>query len=339
MIIVMKQGSTKDEIASVIRQIEELGLRPHVSEGEEKTIIGAIGDDRQIPKERLAAIEGVESVIPILKPYKLASKQFRAQCTVVSLNGDTVRIGGDAVVVMAGPCAVESYEQVRDAALCAKTAGAGVLRGGAFKPRTSPYAFQGLGKQGLEYLARVRDEVGLPIVTECLSQDDVELVSDYADIIQVGARNMQNFAMLERLGKQPKPILLKRGMWSTVEELLMSAEYILASGNYNVILCERGIRTFEPFTRSTCDISAVPVLKSLTHLPVIVDPSHAVGKRDLVGPVALAAVAAGADGLLIEIHPSPESARCDGKQSLFLGQFTDLMKQITSVATAVNRCV
>ncbi|MFH2055029.1 MAG: 3-deoxy-7-phosphoheptulonate synthase [bacterium] len=337
MIVIMKQGATTKQIASVIKQIEGLGLKPHVSEGEEKTIIGAIGDDRLIPKDQLLAVDGVEDVIPILKPYKLASKQFKAGRSIVSLNGNGAAIGGNSVVVIAGPCAVESYEQVRDAAVAAKAAGAKALRGGAFKPRTSPYAFQGLGRKGLEILARVREEVGLPIVTECLSQDDVDVVSEYADIVQVGTRNMQNYAMLERLGQQPKPVLLKRGMWSTIEELLMSAEYLLANGNNNVILCERGIRTFETFTRNTCDISAVPVLNSLTHLPVIVDPSHAVGIRDLIGPVALAAIAAGADGLIMEIHPTPDTARCDGKQSLYLKQFADLMKQIAAVAAAVGR--
>lgn len=335
MIVVMKKNATIKEIASVIKHIEALGLKPHISEGEEKTIIGAMGDKRMVDKEKLLGLEGVDAVIPILKPYKLASREFKTDPTVVSLNG--VKIGNGAVVVMAGPCAVESYEQVLEAAISAKESGAKVLRGGAFKPRTSPYAFQGLGKAGLEILARVREEVGLPVVTECLSQDDVALVSDYADIIQVGARNMQNFSMLEKIGKQSRPVLLKRGMMSTIEELLMSAEYILANGNYNVILCERGIRTFEKLTRNTCDIAAVPVLKSLTHLPVIVDPSHATGERHLISPVSLAAVAAGADGLIIEIHPDPDKALCDGYQSLHLEQFAELMKQVQRVAHAVGK--
>jgi 3-deoxy-7-phosphoheptulonate synthase len=337
MIVVMKQGATTRQIAAVIKQIEELGLKPHLSEGEEKTIVGAIGDDRQIPKERLAAIDGVENVIPILKPYKLASKQFKPNKSLISINGNGTVVGADSLVVMAGPCAVESYEQVHAAAVSAKKSGARMLRGGAFKPRTSPYSFQGLGEEGLKILARVREEVGLPIVTECLSEHDVDLVSEYADLVQVGTRNMQNYAMLERLGKQPKPILLKRGMWSTIEEWLMSAEYILANGNQNVILCERGIRTFELATRSTCDISAVPVLNSLTHLPVIVDPSHAVGRRDLVSPLALAAIAAGADGLIVEIHPTPETAKCDGKQSLYLEQFDKMMQQVAGIAEVVGR--
>ncbi len=337
MIIVLKKGSSVKDMAGVIRHIESLGLKPHISEGEEKTIIGAIGDERVIDKEKLLALDGVEALIPILKPYKLASREFKPDSTLVSVNG--TKIGNGSVVVMAGPCAVESYDQVLEAAIRAKAAGAKILRGGAFKPRTSPYAFQGLGKAGLEILARVRDKVGLPVVSECLSQDDVSLLSEYVDIIQVGARNMQNFAMLEQVGKQSRPVLLKRGMMSTIEELLMSAEYILANGNYNVILCERGIRTFEKLTRNTCDITAVPLLKSLTHLPVIVDPSHATGSRSLTTPVSLAAVAAGADGLIIEIHPNPEKALCDGHQSLYLDQFDELMKQVRTVAQAVGKAV
>ncbi len=337
MIVVMKKTATVKETAGVIRHIEELGLKPHISQGDEKTVIGAVGDERTIDKERLLGLEGVEAVIPILKPYKLASREFKPESTIVSLNG--TKIGANTVTVMAGPCAVESYEQVRDAAIAAKASGARILRGGAFKPRTSPYAFQGLGRKGLEILARVRDEVGIPIVTECLSQDDVDLVSDYADIIQIGARNMQNFSMLEKVGKQSRPVLLKRGMMSTIEELLMSAEYLLANGNYNVILCERGIRTFEKMTRNTADIAAIPVLKGLTHLPVILDPSHATGERHLIPPVSLAGVAAGADGLIVEIHPCPDKAMCDGYQSLTLEQFDDMMKQVKNISSAVGKIV
>ncbi len=337
MIVVMKESATVKDTAAVIKHIEELGLKPHISEGEEKTIIGAIGDDRLIQKEQLLGLPGVDTVIPILKPYKLASREFKPDPTVVSVNG--TKIGGDTLAVIAGPCAVESYEQVLEAAMCAKEAGARLLRGGAFKPRTSPYSFQGLGAEGLKILARVREEVGLPIVTECLSQDDVELVSEYADVIQVGARNMQNYAMLEKLGKQQRPILLKRGMMSTMEELLMSAEYILSNGNYGVILCERGIRTFEKLTRNTCDIAAIPALKHLSHLPVILDPSHATGERHLIPPVSMAGVAAGADGLIIEIHPNPDKALCDGYQSLHLDQFRDLMTQVGTIAKAVNRAI
>ncbi len=335
MIVVMKKSATVKETAGVIKHIEELGLKPHISQGEEKTIIGAVGNERTIDKERLLVLEGVEDVIPILKPYKLASREFKPEATVISLNG--VKIGGNAICVMAGPCAVESYEQVLEAAISAKESGAKILRGGAFKPRTSPYAFQGLGREGLKILARVREEVGIPIVTECLSQDDVDLISDYADVIQIGARNMQNFAMLERVGKQSRPVLLKRGLMSTIEELLMSAEYLLANGNYNVILCERGIRTFEKLTRNTCDIAAIPALKTLTHLPVILDPSHATGERHLIPPVSLAGIAAGADGLIIEIHPNPDKAMCDGYQSLHLDQFANLMQRVKPVAAAVGR--
>ncbi len=337
MIVVMKKTATVKETAGVIRHIEELGLKPHISQGDEKTVIGAVGDERTIDKERLLGLEGVEAVIPILKPYKLASREFKPESTVVSLNG--TKIGANTVTVMAGPCAVESYEQVRDAAIAAKASGARILRGGAFKPRTSPYSFQGLGRKGLEILARVRDEVGIPIVTECLSQDDVDLISDYADIIQIGARNMQNFSMLEKVGKQSRPVLLKRGMMSTIEELLMSAEYLLANGNYNVILCERGIRTFEKMTRNTADIAAIPVLKGLTHLPVILDPSHATGERHLIPPVSLAGIAAGADGLIVEIHPCPDKAMCDGYQSLTLEQFDSLMKQVKNISSAVGKTV
>ncbi|HVP07315.1 MAG TPA: 3-deoxy-7-phosphoheptulonate synthase [Candidatus Acidoferrum sp.] len=337
MIVVLKKGASVKAMAGVIKYIESLGLKPHISEGEEKTIIGAMGDKRSLDGEKILSLEGVEAVIPILKPYKLASREFKPESTVIGING--TRIGNGTVAVMAGPCAVESYEQVREAAIAAKRSGARLLRGGAFKPRTSPYAFQGLGKAGLEILARVRQEVGLPVVTECLSQDDVELISEYADVIQIGARNMQNFSLLEKVGKQSRPVLLKRGMMSTIEELLMSAEYILANGNYNVILCERGIRTFEKLTRNTCDITAVPVLKSLTHLPVIVDPSHATGERHLISPLSLAAIAAGADGLLVEIHPDPDKALCDGYQSLSLPQFESLMAQVSTVAKAVGKAI
>lgn len=335
MIVVMSESATMKDTAAVIKHIEELGLKPHISEGEEKTIIGAIGNERLIQKEQLLGLAGVEAVIPILKPYKLASREFKPEPTVISVNG--TKIGGDYIAVIAGPCAVESYEQVLEAAMSAKESGARLLRGGAFKPRTSPYSFQGLGEEGLKILARVREEVGLPIVTECLSQDDVELVSEYADIIQVGARNMQNYAMLEKLGKQHRPILLKRGMMSTMEELLMSAEYVLSNGNYGVILCERGIRTFEKLTRNTADIAAIPALKHLSHLPVILDPSHATGERHLIPPLSMAGIAAGADGLIVEIHPNPDKALCDGHQSLHLDQFRNLMTQVATIAKAVSR--
>ncbi|MEW6051140.1 MAG: 3-deoxy-7-phosphoheptulonate synthase [Candidatus Zixiibacteriota bacterium] len=334
MLVIMKRTATTKETAAVIKYIEGLGLRPHVSHGADKTIIGANGIDQLPDTQLLASLPSVESVVPVQKPYKLASREFQPDSSVVPVNG--VRIGNGGVVVMAGPCAVESFDQTLVAARGAKAAGASVIRGGAFKPRTSPYSFQGLGEEGLKILARVREEVGLPIVSECLSEDDVELVSSYVDIIQIGARNMQNFAMLERVGKQSRPVLLKRGMMSTIEELLMSAEYILANGNKNVILCERGIRTFDKFSRNTCDIAAVPALKRLSHLPVIVDPSHATGDRYLISPVALAAVAAGADGLLIEVHPDPDKALCDGAQSLDLVEFAGLMNSVRAIAKAIN---
>lgn len=337
MIVVMNQKATTEQTEAVVTKIEQLGLKAHLSEGEERTIIGAVGDERKLHLETLADLSGVEKVLPILKPYKLASLEFKSTPSVFEIGTNGTTIGGDRVVVMAGPCAVENYQVTRDAADAAKAAGATVLRGGAFKPRTSPYSFQGLGREGLEILARVGQEVGLPVVTECLSPNHVDEVSQFADIVQVGARNMQNFALLEAIGAQPKPVLLKRGMWSTVEELLMSAEYLLANGNRNIILCERGIRTFETAVRNTCDIAIVPLLKSLTHLPVIVDPSHATGERHLVAPLAMAAIAAGADGLIIEMHPDPDQALCDGRQSLPPEQFAALMNQAGVIARAMGR--
>lgn len=339
MIVVMKHNADEAQIDSVRHQITSMGLTPHLSRGKEKTIIGAIGNERKIQKEHLASLEGVEKVIPILKPFKLASREFKPDSTFVSVDGNGTRFGGKNVIVIAGTCAVENYETTLAAAQAAKRVGATVLRGGAFKPRTSPYSFQGLGEEGLKILARVGKEVGLPVITECLARDHVDIVSEFADIVQIGTRNMQNFAMLEEIGRQKKPVLLKRGMSSTIEEFLMSAEYILASGNPNVILCERGIRTFERATRNTCDISAVPLLKILSHLPVVVDPSHATGKRELITPVSLAAVAAGADGLMIEIHPDPDNAMCDGHQSLRPEQFDDLMTGVRAVAAAVGRSI
>ncbi len=337
MIIVMKTGTGDENVTAVVDHIVSLGLKPHLSQGKEKTIIGAVGDERKIDKQKLKIFAGVEKVIPILKPYKLASREFQPDNTRIHIGANGTFIGGDKVIIIAGTCAVENYEITLETAQGAKLAGATVLRGGAFKPRTSPYSFQGLGEEGLKILSRVGQETGLPVVTECLSQDHVDIVSEFADIIQVGTRNMQNFAMLEKIGRQPKPVMLKRGMSSTIEEFLMSAEYILANGNPNVILCERGIRTFERATRNTCDISAVPLLKMLTHLPVIVDPSHATGKRELIKPVSMAAIAAGCDGLMIEIHPRPEEALCDGHQSLRIPQFDTLMKDAEAVATAVGR--
>ncbi len=335
MIIVMKMGATVEQIHSIIAKVEELGYRPHLSQGEERTIIGVIGERRPLPTHVFEMMEGVEKTVPILQPFKLASRDFKLEDTIIPLNG--VRIGERQVVVMAGPCAVESREQLREAAWAVKEAGVRILRGGAFKPRTSPYSFQGLGREGLEILAEVGAETGLAIITEVMAPEDVPLVAEYADILQIGARNMQNFRLLHAAGESQKPILLKRGMMSTLEELLMSAEYILSHHNYRVMLCERGIRTFEPYTRNTLDISAVPVLHSLTHLPVVVDPSHGVGKWQWVGAVAKAAVAAGADGLLIEVHPHPEEALSDGVQSLKPERFAELMVELKRVAVAVGK--
>jgi 3-deoxy-7-phosphoheptulonate synthase len=335
MIVVMKQGATSAQVANVAARIEQLGCRVHLSEGEERTIIGIIGNGRPLDREQIERMDGVERTVPILRPFKLASRDFHPQDTVVSING--LAIGGRQLIVMAGPCAVESHDQLLETARAVKSANAHVLRGGAFKPRTSPYSFQGLGEEGLRILAAVREETGLPVVTEVMAPQQVPLVTTYADILQIGARNMQNYALLHAVGEAQRPVLLKRGMMSTVEELLMAAEYILSHGNDRVILCERGIRTFEQYTRNTIDISAVPLLKQLSHLPVVVDPSHGTGKWDLVEPVSRAAVAAGADGLLIEVHPRPEEALSDGAQSLKPARFAELMKGLRPVAEAVGR--
>ncbi|NIP85157.1 MAG: 3-deoxy-7-phosphoheptulonate synthase [Planctomycetales bacterium] len=335
MIIVMKMNATETDVQRVADRVVGLGFRTHLSRGEERTIIGVIGDERPVNKEIFERMEGVERVMPVLPPFKLASRDFKPDDTVIPLNG--TRIGDRQVVVMAGPCAVEDRVQMREVAHAVKEAGVKILRGGAFKPRTSPYSFQGLGRKGLEILAEVRDEFGLAIVTEVMAPEDVPLVAEYADILQGGARNMQNYALLHALGANGKPVLLKRGMMSTLQELLMSAEYILSHGNYQVMLCERGIRTFEPYTRNTFDINAIPVLKGLTHLPVIADPSHGTGKWDLVGAVSKAAVAAGADGLIIEVHPHPSRALSDGAQSLKPETFARLMVELQAVAQAVGR--
>ena len=331
----MRKDAQASEVEEVVARVKELGYTPHLSVGEERTIIGVIGDERPLAVEPLELMPGVERLVPILQPFKLASRDFKRENTVVTVGG--VEIGGQRVAVIAGPCAVESREQLIETAWAIKEAGASILRAGAFKPRTSPYSFQGLGVKGLELLAEVREEVGLPVVTEVISPGDVELVSRYVDVLQIGARNMQNFSLLQEAGRSRHPVLLKRGMMSTVQELLMSAEYILSNSNYRVVLCERGIRTFEPSTRNTLDITAVPVIKGLSHLPVIVDPSHATGKWDLVGSVSRAAVAAGADGLIIEVHPHPERALSDGAQSLKPAVFAQLMRELKAVAEAVGR--
>jgi 3-deoxy-7-phosphoheptulonate synthase len=335
MIVIMKQGATSAQIANVAARIEQLGCGVHLSEGKERTIIGVLGNGRPLDREQIARMDGVERTVPILRPFKLASRDFHPHDTVVEVNG--VSIGGQRLVVMAGPCAVESHEQMLETAHAVKKAGAQVLRGGAFKPRTSPYSFQGLGEEGLRLLDEAREETGLPAVTEVMDPQMVPLVTGYADILQVGARNMQNYALLHVIGETQWPVLLKRGMMSTIEELLMAAEYILSHGNDHVILCERGIRTFEPYTRNTLDISAVPLLKQLSHLPVVVDPSHGTGKWELVEPVSRAAVAAGADGLIIEVHPHPDEALSDGAQSLKPARFTTLMQGLRPVAEAVGR--
>jgi 3-deoxy-7-phosphoheptulonate synthase len=335
MIVIMKPDATGSQMANVIARIEQMGCSVHVSEGRERTIIGIIGNGRPLDREQLEHMAGVERTVPILLPFKLASREFHPQDTVVKLNGTS--IGGKQVVVMAGPCSVESREQLLETAHAVKEAGAQILRGGAFKPRTSPYSFQGLGEEGLRILAEAREETGLLIVTEVMDPQLVPLVCNYADILQIGARNMQNYALLHALGDAQRPVLLKRGMMSTIEEMLMAAEYILSHGNNRVLLCERGIRTFETYTRNTMDINAVPLLKQLSHLPVIADPSHGTGKWELVAPVARAAVAAGADGLMIEVHRRPEEAVSDGAQSLKPSRFAALVESLRPVAEAVGR--
>jgi 3-deoxy-7-phosphoheptulonate synthase len=327
MIVCMRLNATKEQIEHVCNRIREFGYKVHSIQGEERVVIGVIGvGDVTACLEALEAAPGVESAVRISSPYKFVSKEFRKERTQIPVNG--VSIGGDQFVVMAGPCSVESEIQIMESAKFVASVGGKILRGGAFKPRTSPYDFQGLEVEGLKLLAKARAATGLAIVTEVMSEPDVSLVAEYADIMQVGARNMQNFALLKALGRCPRPVLLKRGMSSTIQELLMSAEYITAHGNPNVILCERGIRTFETATRNTCDISAVPVLNELTHLPVIVDPSHATGRQSLVPALARAAVAIGADGLIVEVHPCPEKAMSDGAQSLSFPQFQAMMSEL-----------
>jgi 3-deoxy-7-phosphoheptulonate synthase len=336
MIIVLKSGSTDAEVEDVCGRIRSMGYTPHTIRGELRTVIGAVGDDRG--KERLRALESlevVESVTPILKPFKLASLEVRSAPTRIQV-GDA-EIGGRKIVVMAGPCSVESREQVLEVAAKVKAAGASVLRGGAFKPRTSPYAFQGLEEEGLKYLAEARRETGLPVITEVMDSDKIDVVAAHSDILQIGARNVQNFALLRNVGKAGKPVLLKRGMSTSIQEWLLSAEYILAGGNPNVILCERGIRTFETATRFTLDLNAVPVVKRLTHLPVVVDPSHGTGHWEYVEAMACAGIAAGADGLIIEVHPKPEEALSDGPQSLKPERFAALMQRVRKVAAAMDR--
>lgn len=331
----MKVGSSDKEIDGVVKRIQSAGLKTHVSQGVERTIIGVVGQIFPELQDMLEMLHGVDEVIRVSKPYKLSSREFHPLDTTVKVGG--VTIGGKEIVVMAGPCAVESEQQLFETANAVKAAGANILRGGAFKPSTSPYQFRGLGGPGLELLARVKKEVGLPVITEVMSTGDVELVAAYADILQIGARNMQNFSLLEEVAKTGKPVMLKRGLSATVQEWLLAAEYILAQGNGQLILCERGIRTFETYTRNTMDISVIPIIEKVSHLPIIADPSHGTGKWYLVIPMALAAVAAGADGIMVEVHPHPDLALKDGAQSLTFANFQQLMSQIEYVVKAVGR--
>lgn len=335
MIIVLKPKTTEKEREHIVKTIEDAGLSPHLLIGKERTVIAVIGDERALQKMPLSAIPGVEKALPILSPYKLVSREFKQEDTIIDVDG--VKIGGNKIVMMAGPCSVESKDLLNSIAGEVKAAGATILRGGAFKPRTSPYSFQGLGEEGLEYLAEAKKLTGLPIITEVMDPRDMPLMIKYADIIQIGARNMQNFRLLAEVGSYNKPVMLKRGLSATIKEFLLSAEYILSAGNERVMLCERGIRTFETATRNTLDLSAVPVLKQLTHLPVIVDPSHAVGKTYLVPSMAKAAVAVGADGLMIEVHSNPIEAFCDGEQAMLPNDFKSLLVELRRIASAVDR--
>ena len=338
MLIVMRHGAAEEEIRRVAATIEEMGYQARPMPGRQRTTVGLVGNDGRVDGSRLAALPGVQEIIHVTKPYKKVSREWKAETTVISLPGG-LTVGGDEVVVMAGPCSVESEQQILQAARAVREAGATVLRAGAYKPRSSPYSFQGLGRPGLKLLARAREETGLLIVTEAMDAEEMDFVAETADIIQLGARNMQNYSLLKRAGRSGKPILLKRGLSATIQELLLSAEYILAEGNPNVILCERGVRGFDPATRNILDLSAIPVVHGLSHLPIIADPSHGTGHRDMVTPMARAAVAAGADGLLIEVHPSPDRALSDGAQSLYPEQFDRMMKETRLIAEAIGRRV
>lgn len=335
MIIVLKPGTSKEERERIVGTIEDAGLSPHVLIGKERTVIAVIGDERKLQQQTLSAIPGVEKALPILSPYKLVSREFKKEDTIIDVDG--VKIGGGQIVMMAGPCSVETQDLLSGIASEVKAAGARILRGGAFKPRTSPYSFQGLGEEGLKFLAAAKKQTGLPVITEIMDPRDMPMIIKHADIIQIGARNMQNFRLLSEAGKQNKPVMLKRGLSATIKEFLLSAEYILSEGNDQVMLCERGIRTFETATRNTLDLSAIPVLKKLTHLPIIVDPSHAVGKTSLIPAMAKAAIAAGADGLMIEVHSNPMEAFCDGDQAMLPHDFKSLVVDLKRVAAAVDR--
>ena len=337
MVVVMKELATDEQIQGVIAQLTSMGFDVHRSTGALRTVLGAVGGQRQFDSRLLEVLDGVQEVVRITEPYKLASRTFKPDNTVIVL--DDLRIGGDEVVVMAGPCSAETDEQVEATAAAVRAAGAKVLRGGAFKPRSSPYSFQGLGEEGLRMLRTAADRHNMKLVSEVMDISQLDLIEKYSHILQVGARNMQNFTLLRELGHTRTPVLLKRGISATIEEWLLSAEYILAGGNMNVMLCERGIRTFESYTRNTLDISAIPVVQKLSHLPVLVDPSHGTGRRDKVTPMARAAVAAGADGLLIEVHNDPDHALSDGAQSLFPGQFDRLMAELRIIAPAIGRSI
>jgi 3-deoxy-7-phosphoheptulonate synthase len=338
MLIVMRHAAPEEDIRRVAATIEEMGYQARPMPGKQRTTIGLVGNDGRVDGSRLAALPGVQEIIHVTKPYKQVSREWKAETTLVHLPGG-LTVGGDEVVVMAGPCSVESEQQILEAARAVREAGATVLRAGAYKPRSSPYSFQGMGRAGLKLLARAREETGLLIVTEAMDAEEMDNVAEIADIIQLGARNMQNYSLLKRAGRSGKPILLKRGLSATIQELLLSAEYILAEGNPNVILCERGVRGFDPATRNIFDLSAIPVVQGLSHLPIIADPSHGTGHRDMVIPMARAAVAAGADGLLVEVHPSPDRALSDGAQSLYPEQFERMMKETRLIAEAIGRRV
>ncbi len=338
MILTLKTGTSKKEVDNVIAKIKELGFTPSLSRGTERVVIGVIGDKAIVHKDKFATMEAVDFITPISKPYKLVSREFKKENTIVSIGKD-VHVGSKQVVVIGGPCSIDTKENLILTAREIKKAGGHLLRGGAFKPRTSPYSFQGLGEKGLELLAEAKKLTGLPTVTEVMDPRQVELICEYADVLQIGARNAQNFDLLKEVGQCAKPVILKRGFATTVEEWLMSAEYIVSKGNHQVILCERGIRTFETATRNTLDLSAIPVAKHLSHLPVMVDPSHGVGVREYIVPMALAAIAAGADGVMVEVHPVPAEALSDGHQALLPIQFQHMMKQIKLVAEAVGRTI
>ena len=338
MVVVMRAGATPAQVQSVVEKVRDMGLKEHVIVGTERTVIAVIGDDRHKDRTVFETVHGVEKVVPILAPYKMASSEVKKDRSIIPLrHGTSARIGGIKVGVIAGPCSVESKAQINEIAHAVKEAGAIGLRGGAFKPRTSPYSFQGMGEEGLRWLAEARDQTGLVVVTEVMSIEQIGAVAEYADVLQVGARNMQNFNLLAELGRQPKPVLLKRGIAATIEEFLLAAEYIMSNGNTQVILCERGIRTFEDHVRNTLPLASVPELHRLSHLPVVVDPSHGTGKRELVPDMCRAAVAAGADGLIVEVHNDPEHALTDGAQSLNPTEFATIMKSIKRIAQAIDR--